>query len=242
MSRDRRLMLERIGAGEPRVIALHGWGRGREDWIPVLSGIGSLVPDLPGFGVNAAPPEVWGAREYAKYLLPLLDEADRPILVGHSFGGRIAACMAAMAPEKVCGLVLTGAPLIRTPGPRRSHPMFRLAKSLNNTGLVPDRVLERARYRYGSADYRAATGIMRQILVKVVNETYEDDLLAVKAPTALVWGAQDSAVPVAVAEAASELMASATLEVVDAAGHHLQGTLGDRVRAAVVKQVDAPCP
>jgi pimeloyl-ACP methyl ester carboxylesterase len=240
MSRDRRLVLERTGTGTPRVIALHGWGRGRQDWLPVLDGIASLIPDLPGFGLNAPPPGVWGAREYAEFLRPLLEEADRPILVGHSFGGRVAVCLAAIAPDSVCGLVLTGAPLVRLQPSSRPRPMFRAARRLNKLGLLPDETMNKIRYRYGSQDYRLASGVMRQVLVKVVNESYEDELAAVTAPAALVWGSGDTEVPVAVARSAAQLMPAATVDVVDRGGHLLQGDLSNQVRAAVEAKLRTP--
>ena len=62
--------------------------------------------------------------------------------------------------------------------------------------LVSDATMEAARQRYGSADYKAAQGIMRQVLVRSVNETYEAQLDAVRCPVHMIWGANDTAAPV----------------------------------------------
>ena len=97
------------------------------------------------------------------------------ILVGHSFGGRVATCIAADHPELVDSMVLVGVPLLRL---RRSRPSFamRVAKRLNRLGLYSDDRLNRMREERGSADYRAATGTMRQILVRLVNEEYDAEM------------------------------------------------------------------
>ena len=60
--------------------------------------------------------------------------------------------------------------------------------------------MEAARQRYGSADYRAAQGVMRQVLVRAVNETYEAQLDAVRCPVHLVWGGDDTVAPLEVAD------------------------------------------
>jgi pimeloyl-ACP methyl ester carboxylesterase len=74
---------------------------------------------------------------------------------------------------------------------------------------------------------------MRGVLVKVVNESYEDELSHLKCPVRLVWGERDAAVPVTVAASAVSLIADGTLDVVEAAGHDVHLTHPDRVRAAI---------
>ena len=81
-------------------------------------------------------------------------------------------------------------------------PRYRAVRLARRLRLVPEGTLEQARRRHGSADYRAATGVMRQVLVRVVGESYEEELSAVACPVHLVWGAEDRVVPVAVAERA----------------------------------------
>jgi pimeloyl-ACP methyl ester carboxylesterase len=66
--------------------------------------------------------------------------------------------------------------------------------------------MEAARQKYGSPDYRLATGAMRDVLVASVNESYEDELGRLDVPVTLLWGEEDREVPLAVATRASELL------------------------------------
>jgi pimeloyl-ACP methyl ester carboxylesterase len=233
---ERRLLVERFGSGDPAVLALHGWGRGRQDWTEVCAGLDALAPDLPGFGLSPAPPDAWGAEQYADFVRPVLAEMDRPVLVGHSFGGRLGVHLAAAAGSDVRGLVLTGVPLVRPPGAARARPKlaFRVGRRLHRIGLIGPERMEALRQRYGSADYRAATGVMRRVLVRVVNESYEAQLPRIQCPVVLVWGEHDTVVPIDVARRAQALIPQATLRVVSGSGHLLDPGLIDRIRADVV--------
>lgn len=227
------------GTPPPRVVALHGWGRTSRDFDAALSGLDALALDLPGFGATPEPPEPWGAAGYASAVAPVLDEADEPVVVvGHSFGGRVAVHLAATAPDRVRALVLTGVPLVRPPGAVRRKPAlsFRVARALHRRGLVGDERMERLRQRYGSADYRAAHGVMRAVHVTAVNETYEEQLRAVRCPVELLWGEGDTDVPLSVAEAAATLLGdAATVTVLPGVGHLVPTSAPDDLRAAVAR-------
>ncbi len=233
---DGALFAEVYGSGSPDVLALHGWGRRGSDFALALEGLDAMAPDLPGFGASPVPDEVIGADAYADIVAGVLDSFDRPpVLVGHSFGGRVAVCLAARYGDLVGPLVITGAPLIRLETGRRPPPGYRLMRWLNGVGLVSDDRMEREKRRRGSTDYRAATGIMRDILVKVVNESYEGQLSRIERPVHLLWGADDMEAPVSVAEAASALLSHSDLEVLPGVGHLLPLQAPDRLRAAIEK-------
>lgn len=159
------------------------------------------------------------------------------VLLGHSFGGRVATVVAATSPHLVSGLVLTGVPLIRRIGGRKPSMGYRLLRRANALGIVSDERMERERRARGSADYRAATGVMRDVLVTVVNESYETELAALRCPVALVWGGDDHDVPVTVAEAARDVVAGSgtqvTLEVLPGVGHLTPTLAPGSVRRAV---------
>jgi pimeloyl-ACP methyl ester carboxylesterase len=161
--------------------------------------------------------------------------AESPVVVlGHSLGGRIAVELAAARPDLVRALILTGAPVApRTGRSPRPKARFRAARALHRIGLVSDGRMERAKRHHGSADYRAAEGVMRDVLVRVVNERYEDTLAALRCPLELVWGDDDTEVPLGVARAVADRVPGATLTVCPGAGHLTPLTAPDELRAAV---------
>lgn len=237
---DGALFAEAYGdSTRPRVLALHGWGRRGADFKPSLGEFPALAVDLPGFGASPPPSEVMGARGYAAAILPVLQEFDRaPVVVGHSFGGRVAVCLAATNPERVGHLVLTGVPLVRVLPPTRPTRGYRILRWLHRAGVIGDDRMEAIRSKRGSADYRAASGVMRSILVKVVNESYEEELKRISAPISMIWGAEDKEVLPAVAHAARDIVDAAgrttvDLQFAEGVGHHLPLEAPDRLRASV---------
>jgi pimeloyl-ACP methyl ester carboxylesterase len=230
-----QLFAERFGTNPPTVLALHGWGRDRKDFSAVLADLDAFAVDLPGFGVSPAPAEVWGTSEYADTLLPILKQCSAsPILVGHSFGGRVAVRAAAKFPDLIGGLVLTGVPLVRLGATPSAPPLvLRVSKALRRRHLASEDFVERLRDRYGSADYRAAHGIMRKILVRVVNETYEEDLRRIRCRIEMVWGSTDKEASPELAKLASKMIANSGLEILPDIGHLLPVSAPLRLRAAV---------
>lgn len=240
---DGALFAESYGEGPPRVLALHGWGRRGNDFARSLAGFDALAVDLPGFGATPAPSEPIGARGYADLLTPVLDMFDAPpVLLGHSFGGRIAVCLAAANPSRVGPMVVTGTPLLRTAPSKKPSVGYRLIRSLNRVGIVSDGRMEEIRRARGSPDYRAAAGVMRDILVKMVNETYEEEMGRLETRVMLLWGGEDHEVPVEVAEKSLRLIrrsgGSAELEVLPGVGHLVPTQAPDAI-ARVLEEVMA---
>jgi pimeloyl-ACP methyl ester carboxylesterase len=231
---DGAIFGRRYGGGEPEVVALHGWGRRSDDFARLLSGLDGLAIDLPGFGASPSPPERMGAAGYARAVLPVFRSLSRaPIVIGHSFGGRVAVCLAAEHPELVRGLILTGVPLLHRTDRSRPPWSFRLLRTAHRLRLIPDARMEEIRRRRGSADYRAASGVMREVLVTVVNESYEKELASLRVPVRLVWGTEDQDAPLEMARRAAEIMRNAgvdvRLEEVPGAGHFVPVEQSDRI-------------
>ena len=227
------LVAEKFGSGAPRVLALHGWGRTGADFSRILTGTDALAVHLPGFGPAPAPPTAWSSADYARVMAEAIEGMGPLVILGHSFGGRVALRLAAAHPQLVSKLILTGVPLTRVTAPSKPTMPYRVVKALHHRGLIPESTMEAARQKYGSQDYRMATGVMREILVKVIAEDYLEDASRVTCPVTLVWGEQDKPAPLAAAERSLEFFPDATLRVVSRAGHLLEGTLEDEVASAV---------
>ncbi len=240
---DVNLFGESFGEGKARVLWLHGWARRGEDFTLAATalaqqGVASVALDLPGFGASPLPSAPGGARHYAELILPAVRAlAEEPlVLVGHSFGGTVAAVVASEHPELVASLVLTGAPLLRNPSRSRSPLAYRATRWLHARGLLSDARLEGARQRYGSSDYRRAQGILRDVLVASVNESYEDELASLQVPVTLLWGEGDREVPLDVAARAGAMLRRPhSLLVLPGVGHLLPLEAPEELANAVVK-------
>jgi pimeloyl-ACP methyl ester carboxylesterase len=155
-------------------------------------------------------------------------------VVGHSFGGRVAVALAAARPDLVGALVLTGVPLVALSGRRRRPPAaYRAVRALSRARLLSEERLEEARRRYGSEDYRNAQGVMRAVLVRVLSETYDEQLSLLRCPVELVWADDDTEVPLAVAEKALDLLPGAVLTRCGPAGHLTPVTAPEALRGAL---------
>ncbi len=170
------------GSSPATVLALHGWRRSHTDFDPVMALAGPAVAavalDLSGFGATPPPPEAWGSPEYAESRGRRVRGsvlAERVTVVGHSFGGRVALHLAMLVPDRIGRMVLTGVPLLDRSDRRSQVPTpYRVARRLHRWGLLGDERMEALRQRHGSPDYRAASGVMRDVFVRVLHEDYHE--------------------------------------------------------------------
>jgi lipase len=102
--------------GSPRVVCLHGVRNHGRHFGPLavrLPGYHVLAPDLLGHGNSSWEPP-WDIPRHCDAIVETVG-ARESVLVGHSFGGRLAFELAARAPKLVPGLVLLD-PAILLPG------------------------------------------------------------------------------------------------------------------------------
>jgi pimeloyl-ACP methyl ester carboxylesterase len=216
------------GSGPP-VLVLHGWGASIEAVHPILVGLAPVATvyalDLPGHGQSSLPPEPWGVTEYQAFVASFMDELgiERPTIVGHSNGGRIAIRMAATEPKRAARLVLVDSAGIRPKRTLRYYRRVGMAKVGKYAARYLGKPGERLRAgmvgRVASSDY-AAAGEMRPTLVRLVNSDLREYLPRISVPTLLVWGADDTDTPVADGRLMEQLIPDAGLVVLEGAGHY----------------------
>jgi pimeloyl-ACP methyl ester carboxylesterase len=217
-----------IAGSGPPVLVLPGWDASIEAVYPIIAGLSPVATvhalDLPGFGQSDLPPEPWGVEDYQAFVAAFMDalSIDAPTIVGHSNGGRIAIRMAATEPGRASRLVLVDAAGIRPKRTLRWYRRVGMAKigkyAARFLGSPGERLRTRLVGRAASADYLAA-GEMRPTLVKLVNADLRPFMPAIKVPTLLVWGSEDSDTPVATAQEMERLIPDAGLVVLEGAGH-----------------------
>jgi len=223
--------LDVTGAGSD-LLLLHGWGASSELFKPLVpllaEGRRLIVPDLPGFGKTSEPPAAWGVDDYVAWTVALLDRLDvrRCDVLGHSNGGRIAIVLAAQHADRVGKLVLTGSAGIRPRHGARHQWRVRTYKSLRAVSrayALPASLRAWARARAdgrGSDDYRAASGVMRGTLVRIVNDDLRATLPRIRQPVLLIWGGDDAETPVDDARLMEKLIPDSGLVVFEGASHY----------------------
>lgn len=104
------------GPAETSFVLVHGLGGSHVNWVqvaPGLSGLGRvLAPDLPGFGSSPRAGRGSGVMDERRTLSSFLDAhaTGSVVLAGNSMGSVIGLMHAAIEPDRVAGLVLTGSP------------------------------------------------------------------------------------------------------------------------------------
>ena len=151
------------------------------------------------------------------------------ILIGHSFGGRIAIKYAAKYPEKIERLILTGAAGIKRKLTLKQKILFILAKTgkiifslpvINNFQKPVYKLFSKIAWKR-KKDYYNASPRMKEIMKNVLAEDLTDYLSKIKIPTLLVWGREDKTTPLADGEVMNEKIKNSELKVIDNANHSL---------------------
>lgn len=228
-----KINYEEKGEGD-LIVLLHGWGSNIKLFANLIELLAKkykvVAMDMPGFGESAEPPSAWCVDDYVDFVLDFLKDydTDKVMLLGHSFGGRVIIKLNSREnlPFKITKVILVDSAGIMPPKSNKKSfrtYYYKVGKAILSTGIVqkiaPD-ALENFRKKMGSADYAAASPLMRQVLVKVVNEDLEYLLPNIKCPTLLVWGVNDTATPISDGEKMEKLIPNAGLVKLENAGHY----------------------
>lgn len=173
------------GTGDKTVVILQGWGTdlGVYDSVAgVIDGSRYRVIqfDFPGFGGSDEPKEPWDVDGFADFFCRFMEvmQVKQATLIGHSYGGRVIIKLAAREsiPFEITNIILidsAGVLPVRTTAQKWKIRKYKILKKFLNMKLIyamfPE-VIDDWRSRQGSADYRNATPMMRQCMVKAVNE------------------------------------------------------------------------
>jgi pimeloyl-ACP methyl ester carboxylesterase len=228
------------------IVFMHGWGGDRNS----LRAIGVLfrpthavhLLDLPGFGNAPLPPADWDTIKYADLVQRYVhDCVPAPVvLVGHSFGGRIALRLASQRLPQVRAIVLMAVPGLPAPPFSRvrlrraaiGHLRRLLTAARPVLGAGP---IDWHTRTFGSKDYLAA-GDLRSVFVRTVNEDLTESAKAVACPVLLIWGSDDRETPPSLARRFKGLLdGHATLELLPHKDHYLYDGTGAHLCAFKIR-------
>lgn len=207
-----RVNYKQYGEGKD-IVLLHGWGQNIQMMEPLGNNFCNrfriTIVDLPGFGLSEEPDFAYTVYDYVELLKDLFNELNikNPILMGHSFGGRLSIIYSSK--YDVDKIVLFGSPCVRHEYKSKKQSLFKTLKKVK----IFSPLVKYMKNHTGSVDYRNASPMMKDILVKTVNEDLSECAKKIKCPSLLIWGDKDEAVPLNEANELKDLIKDSELIV-----------------------------
>lgn len=213
------------GIGKP-VIFLHGWGGNQKTFdriVPSLINHYTVYRiDLPGFGQSDALIKSFALDDYTTFLENFIRKLklDSPILIGHSFGGKIILSYLIKNTD-VKKAILISSSGIKHPlslKKRLQVAWFKIRKRwyiYRKDGVALQKLYERS----GSEDYRNAGLVMKETLSKIVAKGLQQELKKIKQEVLLIWGKLDKTTPYRDALIMNKRIKNSGLVTFEEAGH-----------------------
>ncbi|WP_164516559.1 alpha/beta fold hydrolase [Minwuia thermotolerans] len=226
------------------VLLLHGSSGAGRSWKRVverLEGVAPVAaPDLPGHGssIPLEAPASERTRVAAVAMLSHLEAMTPPLtLVGHSYGGNVALHLAALAPERLAGLVLLEPVCFRALTLAGASAEFQAAErffaayvSVVESG-APDAIAAMVDYWFGKGVFdamppparqhlnRAAAANARDVAASFADRIEAEALRRIACPVRLVAGAASPPVAGRILDALEQLLPDACRETIAGATH-----------------------
>lgn len=191
---------QEYGNGKENIILLHGWGQSHVFWESAIKRLETnyhvYILDLPCFGISGEPSTNWNITAYADFLHKFISRLTihNPIVLGHSFGGRIAIAYASEFPIKKLILYSTGGGL-----PEKSLKKMLYKYLFINIGkhIMPNVLYRSQTFIYKPKEYSNNIVIKKEKsrrMLDIYTQRSEDlrpQLGKIKARTLIITGVND---------------------------------------------------
>jgi len=218
---------------------IHGWAYDIAPWdstVQRLRDAGYDVHQLRVPGLTTPTDHAWDIDNYVQWLDGELTDAEQPIILGHSNGGRIALHYAKLHPQAFSHLILLSSAGVEVASEQLSlkRRVFRLASKI----LAPLKHVPLARkvvYRLLGSDYGTAPPHMQRTLANMLASDHDFDPSSITTPTSILWGEDDRTTPPAMARKLNKLLPESTLTTIPEWRHAPYRTHPDQLADEIMK-------
>lgn len=237
------------GSGVP-LLYLHGIDgvEGAAAFLKTLSQDFTVyAPSHPGFGTSALPRHFDRVDDLGYFYLDMMDmlSLDRPVVVGSSFGGWVAAEMLTKDGNRASKMVLISPFGLKTGERREQYVADIFMMSRQELGAS----LQVGEPPLGS-DFPTLTSLPEDRLRRLMrndealshfgwtpymsNPKLGDRLHRIHCPSLIVWGSEDSLITPAYRENFADALPSAEIAIIDKAGHRVHADKPEALAAQTV--------
>jgi pimeloyl-ACP methyl ester carboxylesterase len=227
------------------MVVLHGFPGSHGGLLDMANGMGKyrfIVPDLPACGLSEPLKDKHNLENYSKWLKGFLESLsiEQPIIVGHSFGSRLALVFSGANPEMIRKLVLI-TPVVKVEGliARFVSIEYRIAKILPQH-LQKSWLSNRVHFNLGHKIIFKSAGIKKrqkliasdrdelgrlnpQVNIELFDEFYRFSLIPVgqkvKTESLVIAGELDEIAPLASVRKLAEQLSNSQFVIMKNCGH-----------------------
>lgn len=211
-----------IGEKEPVVLFLHGWGMSKDCFdklVPKLKpNQKSICLDFFGFGNSTEPENYFDTYEYAYHIFIFLKKikVNKIIIVGHSFGGRVAIILSSLFDINIEGIILTSSAGINLFNLKTYLKIksYKIAKKLSHIKLIKKNLKN-----FGSPNYKKSQDSLRCVFVRVVNQDLKFLLKYISMPCVLIWDKKDKETPYKMCKVLNRKIRNSHIVLFKSGGH-----------------------
>jgi len=206
------------------LVFIHGWGVSSKIFEPLFyylkNNFNIHTLDLPGFGKTPIE-KAMTLKDYADFVYKFLEDnkIEKPIVIGHSFGGAVATKLALLYPDNISKLILVDASAIRRPR-RKMILLEKIMPILKPIIVGKLKQIIIKLLKFDKTDYaQIKSRELKETFKNVIKENLQPYLFEIKSPTLIIWGEKDKITPLADGQLIAKTIPGAKFAVIKNAGH-----------------------
>lgn len=219
---------EKYGIGEKNILILPGWGETRETFYNIINCFKKdytiYIVDYPGFGNSVFPDKDLTIYDYSNIIRDFMEEEriSDPIIIAHSFGGRIACLLNGYYKEKISKMILIDVAGIKR---RKSfkvyfkEKLYKLLKKLKRFVRNKTKYQEKLFKIFGSSDYKNLNNNMKKTFRNVISEDLSYYYKYMDSEVLIIWGKLDKDTPLRDGQKINRLIKNSALIVYPTGSH-----------------------
>lgn len=217
---------EKHGNGKKTILILPGWGNTRITFNYLIDKLKEYftiyIVDYPGWGNSPFPNKDLTIYDYADLIHEFTIELNinDPILIGHSFGGRIITILSGYYQYNFSNIIL-----IDSAGIKHKHFFknfkYKLLKKISV--ILPKKRKKKYLYylfnKYSSSDYKNLSENMRNTFKNIVNCDLKYYFKKIRSRVLIIWGKKDNTTPLKDGLIMNKLIPNSELIIMDNCDH-----------------------
>ena len=198
-----KLYYEKYGNSNKKLLILPGWGDNRKTFFNIINNLKDkyeiYIIDYPGFGKSTFKNIDMTIYDYAEIINTFMikNKIINPIIISHSFGGRISSLLISKYKVKVDKLILIDVAGLKEKLNIKKILKIKLYKLLKKIiSIIPStnkkQRLEKIRNKFSSNDYNTLPYHMYQTFKNIINEDLTKYYKNIVVETLIIWGQKDN--------------------------------------------------